>query len=173
MRPATAADAPAIAALHVASWRDAYAHILAREFLNGGIEADRLAVWSERLGNPLANQSVDVACDRAGVLQGFICCYRGADPIWGSLIDNLHVRPEARGHRIGERLLRDAADRLAATAPIPGFHLWVFEANVAGRRFYTRLGGRVVESDRSRTPAAGGKTVLRMHWLDRAQLLER
>ena len=49
IRPATEADALTIAAIHAASWRDAYAHILAPEFLSGGIEADRLAVWSRLL----------------------------------------------------------------------------------------------------------------------------
>jgi hypothetical protein len=51
IRPATEEDAPLIAAIHVASWRDAYTHILAPEFLSGDIEADRLAVWSQRLGD--------------------------------------------------------------------------------------------------------------------------
>jgi hypothetical protein len=46
IRPATETDAAIIAAIHAASWRDAYAHILAPEFLSGGIEADRLDVWS-------------------------------------------------------------------------------------------------------------------------------
>src|SRR6185437_12847776 len=41
IRPATEEDAALIAAIHAASWRDANAHILAPEFLNGPIEADR------------------------------------------------------------------------------------------------------------------------------------
>lgn len=41
LRSANEGDAPAIAALHAASWRDAYADILAPDFLNGEIEADR------------------------------------------------------------------------------------------------------------------------------------
>jgi ribosomal protein S18 acetylase RimI-like enzyme len=164
IRPATEDDTAAIAALHVASWRDAYADILAPDYLSGGIEADRLAVWSERLRDRPANQLVNVACDSSGLMQAFVCGYRDVDPVWGSLIDNLHVRPQARGQGIGERLLRDAAGELSARASISGVHLWVFEANVAGLRFYQRLGGRVVEKDSASNPAAGGKAVLRVHW---------
>ncbi|WP_284266937.1 GNAT family N-acetyltransferase [Bradyrhizobium iriomotense] len=164
IRTATEKDAAVIAAIHVASWRDAYAHILAPEFLSGGIETDRLAVWSQRLRDPSLTQFVNVACDPGGLVQAFVCGYCDFDPVWGSLIDNLHVRPQARGQGIGERLFRAAAGQFSATATGAGLHLWVFEANAAGLRFYERLGGSVVEKDRSGIPAAGGKTVLRVHW---------
>jgi ribosomal protein S18 acetylase RimI-like enzyme len=164
IRPATVRDAALIAAIHAASWRDAYAQILAPEFLSGSIEADRLAVWSERLAHPPAAQLVSVASDASGLVQAFICGYCDADPIWGSLVDNLHVRPEARGQGIGEQVLRDVARQLLARASSAGLHLWVFEANTAGLRFYKRLGGRVVGKEVSELPAAGGKTVLRVHW---------
>ena len=164
IRPATEQDAAVIADIHAASWRDAYAHILAPEFLNGAVEADRLAVWSQRLRDRSTTQLVNVACDATGLVQGFVCSHCDVDPAWGSLVDNLHVRPGARGQGIGEQLFRKAAFQLSARAAGPGLHLWVFEANVAALRFYERLGGRVVEKDRSTLPAAGGKTVLRVHW---------
>jgi ribosomal protein S18 acetylase RimI-like enzyme len=170
IRPATGQDAAVIAEIHTSSWRDAYAHILAPEFLNGAIEADRLAVWSERLREPPAAQLISVACDPPGNVQGFVCSYYDVDADWGSLVDNLHIRPELRGRGIGERLLRDAARQLSASAAGPGLHLWVFEANAAALRFYQRLGGRVVGRDRSALPAAGGKTVLRVHWPTIAQV---
>jgi ribosomal protein S18 acetylase RimI-like enzyme len=164
IRTATDEDAALIAAIHAESWRDAYAHILAPEFLSSSIEADRLAVWSQRLRDRLPTQLINVACDATGGVQAFVCGYRDFDPVWGSLIDNLHVRPGARGQGIGERLFRGAAGQLSARASSSGLHLWVFEANVAGLRFYRRLGGRVAGKDKSGIPAAGGKTVLRMRW---------
>jgi ribosomal protein S18 acetylase RimI-like enzyme len=170
IRSATEKDAALIAAIHAASWRDAYAHILAPEFMGSDIEADRLAVWSQRLRDRPATQLISVACDLTGLVQAFICSYCDFDPVWGSLVDNLHVRPQARGQGIGERLVRDAAGQLSARATGPGLHLWVFEANVAGLRFYKRLGGRVVGTDSSGIPAAGGKTVLRVHWSTLAQI---
>ena len=106
IRPATEVDAANIAAIHAASWRDAYANILAPEFLSGCIEADRLAVWSRRLRERPPNQFVNVALDSTRRAQAFACSYRDFDPVWGSLLDNLHVVPQARGQGIGELLLR-------------------------------------------------------------------
>jgi hypothetical protein len=51
IRSAIEADAADIAAIHSASWRDAYAGILSPDFLNGDIEQDRLRVWSQRLAD--------------------------------------------------------------------------------------------------------------------------
>ena len=170
IRPATEADTAVIAAIHVASWRDAYANILTADYLSGPIEADRLAIWSERLREQPPAQLVDIACDPAGNALGFVCGFRDFEPPWGSLIDNLHVLPDARSQGLGERLLRGAARRLAAMGKDSGLHLWVFEANVAALRFYKRLGGSVVERDFSEMPAADGKPVLRVHWPSLFQL---
>jgi len=170
IRPATGTDAATIAAIHVASWRDAYAHILTPDYLSGPIEEDRRAVWSQRLRNGDPTQLVNIAVDRTGQAKAFICSYCDFDPVWGSLVDNLHVLPHARGQGIGEQLLRAAAGELSDRNFRSGLHLWVFEANVAGLRFYRRLGGQVVERDVSENPAAGGKPVLRVHWPTLAQL---
>jgi len=170
IRPAVETDAATVAAIHVASWRDAYAQILSPEYLSGAIEADRTAVWSRRLRERPQGQLVDMAFDQAGQAQGFVCGFLDTDPVWGSLIDNLHVLPQTRSHGIGERLLRKAAGQLLAKGPGHGLHLWVFEANEAAVRFYKRLGGDVVEREVSKMPAAGGKPVLRIHWNSLAQM---
>jgi ribosomal protein S18 acetylase RimI-like enzyme len=165
LRPATAADVAAIAALHTASWREAYAEILDPAFLDGPIEADRLAVWEGRLRRPREGQLVQVAQTQTGEVAGFVCAFRDADARWGSLVDNLHVSPALRGHGLGERLLRAAAARLAEDGAKGGLHLWVFEANTAALRFYERLGGRVVERMVDKMAAAReGQTSLRVQW---------
>jgi ribosomal protein S18 acetylase RimI-like enzyme len=164
IRSAVEADAADIAVIHTASWRDAYAGILAAEFLNGDIEANRLELWSRRLSERPSTQLVDVACDPAGAMVAFACSFFDADARWGSLVDNLHVLPRFRGQGAGEKLLRNMVTQLAARAPDCGLHLWVFEANVGAVRFYNRLGGRVVEQKASEIAAAGGKAVLRVHW---------
>jgi ribosomal protein S18 acetylase RimI-like enzyme len=163
-RTAERADAAAIAELHVASWRDAYRSIMDPRFLSGPVEEDRLSLWADRLGNPPPNLIVETARGANREVIGFVAAYRNADPDWGSLVDNLHVRPDMRGRKIGEHLLRSMAHTLARQGADRGLHLWVFEENEAGLRFYRRLGGQVVERDTSRTPAADGKVVLRVHW---------
>ncbi len=158
------ADAAAIASLHAKSWQDAYRSILDPNFLAGPIEADRLTLWSDRLADPAPSLIVQTARGSAHQLIGFIAAFRDHDPRWGSWVDNLHVAPEMRGQKIGERLLRSMAQNLASQGTDNGLYLWVFEANQAGLRFYQRLGGKVVEHDTSRIPAASGKTILRVHW---------
>ncbi|WP_298190579.1 GNAT family N-acetyltransferase [Novosphingobium sp.] len=159
IRPADAADAGRIAALHCESWRDAYAQVLDPAFLAGPIEADRRALWAERLGAPAPAQGVLLAETPGHETAGFICFFRDNDPRWGTLIDNLHVDPALRGRGIGERLIRAA---VATFAPDRPFHLWVFEANAAGVRFYLRLGGTIVERGIDDKPAARGAPHLRI-----------
>lgn len=170
IRPARATDADRIAALHCESWRDAYADVLDPAYLAGPIEADRHALWTRRLAEPDAMQSVLLAETAAHDAAGFVCFYRDSDARWGSLIDNLHVRPALRGQSIGERLLRAAVVELG---PTQGFHLWVFEANTAGTRFYQRLGGVMAERTFDDMPAARGAPILRMVWPSAASFLAR
>jgi ribosomal protein S18 acetylase RimI-like enzyme len=153
LRPATAADAAVIAQIHIDSWRSAYRHILASDYLAGPIEQDRHDVWSARFASPNADMQVTIAEDEAGAL-GFICTFGNDDPVWGAMVDNLHVLPRAKGRGVGRSLLAAAAKWVARRYPGAGLHLWVFEANTPARGFYDRMGGDVVE--RIVEPIAGG-----------------
>lgn len=170
IRHATLTDAGEIAAIHCASWRDAYANVLDPGFLSGPIEDDRRAIWSERLGRPDPKRLILIGEGSDSVPVGFGCAYRDLDPVWGSWIDNLHVRPGLRGGGIGRHIIRTVARHIEADATTCGLHLWVFEANEAALRFYLRLGGEVVERDSSQISAARGATILRVFWRDIAAL---
>lgn len=170
-RRATLKDAGAIAALHAASWRDAYAEILDPEFLTEPVDADRLEFWTDRLSKADARLHVTLAFENDAPA-AFICVLTDEDPVWGGRVDNLHVSPGLRGRGIGERLLRQAAGELEREGTSPGLHLWVFESNLKARRFYERLGANAVESARSQIPSARGQAVLRLHWPDVRTLAE-
>ena len=172
-RPADLGDAAAIADIHVRSWRDAYASVLDPEYLAGPIEADRLTLWSDRLKQPPENQVVQVAETPDRQVVGFICSHQDKDERWGTWIDNLHVLPTMRGHKIGERLFCGAAIISEARSSIGGIYLWVFEANTSAIRFYERLGGNIVGRDHSKIPAARGAVILRMHWPSGKDMLSR
>ena len=164
VRHATPADASQIAAIHCASWREAYSSVLDEAFLAGPIEEDRRALWSDRLQKPDQARITLLADVAQAAPAAFVCGYRDLDPVWGSCINNLHVLPALRGKGIGEHLMRSAARALAAEAKTVGVHVWTFEANQAALRFYRRLGGQVVERGTSQIPAAKGATILRLFW---------
>jgi GNAT superfamily N-acetyltransferase len=132
-----------IAALHTASWRAAYRGILPDWFLDGPLDEDRLSLWRRRLETPPARQIVLRAASAQG-LKGFACLYLEEDPTWGALLDNLHVQPASRGKGVGRQLFEACKAAVATDLEAGRLYLWVFEANVAARRFYDRQGGCLV-----------------------------
>jgi ribosomal protein S18 acetylase RimI-like enzyme len=164
LRDATLADAAAIAALHAANWRRAYADVLNPAYLAGQIDADRLMVWTGRLTAPDPAQEVVVAEAADGSLAGFTCLYHASDPQWGALVDNLHSSAATRGTGVGRALLSEAARRVAARDPASGIWLWVYEKNLPACGFYEALGGTIVERKVQDWEAAAGQILLRCHW---------
>ena len=100
-RPATAKDIYRIATLHTRSWRQNYQNVFSNQFLNDEVEHERFLVWNERLGNPSQNQFVQIA-EKNKSLVGFVCGYYDDHPVYGTLIDNLHVDSRFIGQRIGQ-----------------------------------------------------------------------
>jgi ribosomal protein S18 acetylase RimI-like enzyme len=150
-RPAGASDADAVAALHADSWRRHYRGAYSDAFLDGDVESDRLAVWTERLRDP-DRPSHTIVAETGGRVIGFAHTVFEADPRWGALVDNLHVAHEQKRRGIGSRLMT-----LSARAVIErgtGLYLWVLEQNVDARAFYESRGGTCVE--RVPVPSPGG-----------------
>lgn len=140
-RAARATDAEAIAALHADSWRRHYRGAYADGFLDGDVDADRRAVWNDRLSSRRDDCHTIVA-ESEGDIVGFAHTILGEDPRWGALLENLHV---AFGHQrrgIGARLLELSARAVIENSPASGLYLWVLEQNVAAQGFYRALGGR-------------------------------
>jgi ribosomal protein S18 acetylase RimI-like enzyme len=165
LRPAAAADEPAIAALHAASWQATYRGTLHDDWLDGPVVADRQALWRGRFETVDPALRLLVAVTPAGTLAGFACCYLDAHPAFGSLLENLHVATAYRGQRLGERLLRESARRIAAERPDTGFHLSVAQPNAPARRFYAALGAAVLEVERWDAPDGSVVMCDVMGWL--------
>jgi GNAT superfamily N-acetyltransferase len=142
-RVAGAADAKAIAALHADSWRRHYRGVYSDSFLDGDIGEDRLRVWSERLAVATSETAHTVVAEDDDGLVGFTHVVFDADPEWGALLDNLHVRYASKRQGVGSELMarsgQAAFDRGAA------LYLWVLEENVNARAFYAARGGVCVE----------------------------
>ncbi|MFI5907484.1 GNAT family N-acetyltransferase [Dactylosporangium sp. NPDC051541] len=175
-RPATAADAAAIGDLHADSWRRHYRGAYADAYLDGDVVTERRAVWSSRLAasvgadadagvGPSGTHTVVAECD--GRLVGFVHVVLGDDPVWGSLVDNLHVARSQHRSGIGTQLLARAA--LAVDGPM---YLWVLRQNTAAQQFYLAVGGECVGSATVSAPGGdparlvGTPEKLRMAWSD-------
>ena len=156
IREATQADAPAIAALHADSWRNAYRGAYSDEYLDNLVFEDRRRVWQERLSARPPNQYVVVAEHNGGIV-GFACAYGERDEQLGTLLDNLHVHRKHHGSGIGRRLLIEVAKWSSRNYGKLGLWLGVLEQNEKAQRFYQKhgaadIGGRVVN------PPGGGST---------------
>lgn len=167
MRIATAADGALIARLQTASWRSAYRAILNSNFLAGPIEEDRLSAWMSRFAQQDPHEFIIIA-EAADEAIGFVCAVGAEDDHWGTLIDNLHILPAAKGRGLGADLFKIAAEWSVRNYSNSGIYLWCYEQNEPARRFYERLGGVVIERSMYDTPGGGTQPALRLHWPDPA-----
>ena len=153
-------EAGDIASLHADSWRSAYRGLLPDEYLDHDVGEERARVWANRFRE--REGTLTIVAERQGVLVGFAHTVLDEDPDWGSLIDNLHVSPNAKRGGIGRGLLHETATQLRV--PSPGrIHLWVLEANAPARAFYTAIGG--TESGAGSTDDGGADLpTLRFAW---------
>lgn len=162
-RQAGAADAAAVSELHVQSWRATYRPVMTAAYLDGPIEAERLAVWRERLDVPDPLRTVWLL-EREGRLCGFACLELDADPQWGVLLDNLHAAPHLHGQGLGRALMRQSAQWVCSRRPLAGMFLWVYAGNPKARAFYEHVGGVCVEETVKDTPDGGTAATCRMAW---------
>jgi GNAT superfamily N-acetyltransferase len=167
MRLATPGDGALIARLHTASWRSAYHAILDPGFLAGPIEEDRLSAWMSRIAQQNPHELILIA-EAADEPIGFVCAVGAEHDQWGTLIDNLHLLPTAKGRGLGATLLKVAAEWSTRNYRTSGIYLWCYEQNEPARRFYERLGGVVVERGLHDAPGGGVRPALRLHWPDPA-----
>jgi GNAT superfamily N-acetyltransferase len=139
---ATVDDVASIAALHAASWRSAYRGLLPDTFLDNDVEQDRRDLWEHRFRPGAAQRPLILKAMEPTALAGFACAFLDDDPKWGTLLDNLHVRPDVTSRGIGRMLLAAVLDHVRKNAVKKDLHLWVFAGNHRARRFYEREGGR-------------------------------
>jgi len=152
VRHATAADAGAIARVHVASWDAAYAGVIPDADLAGFTEARRAIQWQRLLD---AGAKVWVA-EEDDLAIGFV-------ETRGEEVPVLYLHPGWWRLGLGRTLLRTALATIRRAGHVEA-HLWVLHDNAGARAFYASLGGREGET----RPVQVGRTVLtetRYTWL--------
>ncbi|MEJ7646959.1 MAG: GNAT family N-acetyltransferase [Chryseolinea sp.] len=163
LRQAIVSDAGSIAKLHAHSWQTAYRGLLSNEYLDNDLEGERTAYWTTKMPSLTEKEFVLVALDDDEII-GFIAVMDLPEKGYAVLVDNLHVRPDLKGHGIGRSLMSAAAGRLVKEG-VTSFYLWVLVGNVAAEHFYQSLGGTALDSKES---LFGGRVVAarRFAWSD-------
>ncbi|MEM6972632.1 MAG: GNAT family N-acetyltransferase [Pseudomonadota bacterium] len=133
---ATPEDAAEIAALHSASWRDAYGPLLPSGALPARLEEMHRTLWA-RVFSPEGSGTLVLTARQDGALMAFAAVHRDADQPTLDFLAALHVRPGARSGGIGARMIAEIARRRAVAERL---WCWVLRENASGRRFYARLG---------------------------------
>jgi ribosomal protein S18 acetylase RimI-like enzyme len=140
LRPATAADAPLIAAMHTASWQATYRGLLPAAFLEREVGDERSAWWRARMEAPGGDRRLVLIAELdEQTPAGFVCVEHQPDSPWGVLLDNLHALPAHQGVGVGKRLMQAAQD-WARSRGEAQLYLYVLEGNAPAIAFYERQG---------------------------------
>ncbi|HEY6379545.1 MAG TPA: GNAT family N-acetyltransferase [Candidatus Dormibacteraeota bacterium] len=140
VRAAVPGDEDGIAGVQVAAWRDAYARIVPRDFLDGMSEARSANGWRRLIGE--GQRTILVAEAAGGDVIGFAsggAPARDAGVGADAELDAIYVQPGRQRSGTG-RLLAAAVASAAAAAGARTMVVWVLTANLSGRAFYERLG---------------------------------
>jgi len=148
IRRAAEADLPSIAAIHLASWQDAYKGVVPEAVLLGRSIADCLAGWRATFAAHAAN--ITVAASQDGRIHGFCCAGAVVDADRSGPFEfevyGLHVAPSSRRNGIGACLLHQALARARRHEGSSTAIVWTLKDLALSRRFYEREGGKPVKS---------------------------
>lgn len=142
IRQATAADAEAVALVHLETWRVAYAHTFPREALED-MSAERVAARIE-----MHRRAPPLVAEQDGEIVGFVSVGPGMDHQTDGELYAIYVHPGHWGEGHGYELIAAGEERLRELGHGHAV-LWVLEDNPRARRFYERAGWRL---DGSRRP---------------------
>jgi GNAT superfamily N-acetyltransferase len=169
-RSASERDIDVLATLHAESWRMNYRGAFSDEFLDGEVFEERRAVWSDRLSHPGPDDHTVIA-EEDDVIVGFVHTILDHDPIWGALLDNLHVAHHLQGSGVGTQLMARSASAVLTRGRHRALYLWVLEGNTRAQRFYEARGGVCAGREVWQPPGGGSAVGLRYVWADPSVLL--
>ena len=149
IRVATPDDAPALAVMHVASWRETYAGILPDKMLSALSVEGRAAAWAKIMQEPANERSTVVyLAEHDGTIVGFGSCgAQRTDNLktkgYDGEFSGIYVLRAFQGQGIGASLLAKMSLDLLGRG-FSAAALWVLRDNPVARRFYEHHGGKVI-----------------------------
>jgi len=145
IRPADVDDAPAIARVHVASWRSTYRTLLSADFLESLTEAAYRDRWRRFISE--RSSRVYVVEEGSRDVVGFASGGReraGEDGYRGELYA-IYLLDSFQRRGYGRELLRAVVGGLSEMG-LEDMIIWVLRDNRPARDFYERLGGVYVRT---------------------------
>jgi GNAT superfamily N-acetyltransferase len=140
IRPAALTDAPALAHVHVSTWRAAYRDLMPEELLQRLSVEERARSWERLLTH---SPHITLLAESREQVLGFASFGASRDldavPLRTAELYPLYVEPAHWGFGVGWQLWRAARDALIVEE-FDEVTLWVLEANHRGRMFYERVG---------------------------------
>lgn len=157
VRTATINDVSDIARIHVESWRTAYVGIYSERVLAAFTVENRDVEWRHTLTDNSRIGFELVAEDDVRNVLGFISAgpERSGDPDYRGQVYAIHVAPDQKRGGIGQELMSAAAAQFLNDG-IDSLLIWVLTDNHPARRFYEKLGGKLVRDQQITT---AGQTV--------------
>ncbi|MEI7600541.1 MAG: GNAT family N-acetyltransferase [Aestuariivirga sp.] len=144
-RVPTVADAEAIARLHVAGWREAYAGIVPSTILDNVDVADRIARWQDYL----AGDGVTFLAEEEGAAAGFIRAGALSEPMVAGADGHIFALYVLRRHHrrgIGRRLLGLVAGEWLARGG-RALSVGVLTENAPALAFYQGVGASFAQAE--------------------------
>jgi ribosomal protein S18 acetylase RimI-like enzyme len=143
-RAATIDDAPAIARVHVASWRSTYRTLLPREFLDSLSEVGYADRWRRFIGE---GGNLVYVIEDAGQLVAFASGgrERAGEVGYKGEVYAIYVLDDFQRRGYGHQLVREMVGGLKEMG-LDDMIIWVLRDNAPARQFYERLGGIYVRT---------------------------
>ncbi len=148
IRPATKADALAVATVHVRSWQAAYPGLVPQTYLDSLTPEGRHGRWEDILAaTSWPKQATLLLIDEPDeTVMGFVSFGptrdEDDDPATVAEVGTLYIDPDYWSHGGGELLLSAAVAQLAE-AGFAEITLWALETNIRARRFYDHRGWKL------------------------------
>jgi len=133
-------DSASVASIHVRGWQAAYRGIMPDAFLDSMDSTQRTERWRSTV---IRNNSMNLVAERDGQVFGF-----GGGGVNRTLEKIPHLQhelwalysdPDHWGQGAGAAIMNEFARRIQAS-----YLVWVATENHPARKFYTRMGGRLL-----------------------------